>query len=98
MDKSSRIHIAGHGGMVGSAIIRSLRARGFDHLLLRTRKELDLRDAVAENFMLAKIQMLSSSPPPEWAGSTRTALIRPNSSMRIWLLPIIRSTRPGGIG
>ena len=47
MDKASRIHIAGHGGMVGSAIIRSLRARGFDHLLLRTRKELDLRDAAA---------------------------------------------------
>lgn len=47
MDFSTRIHVAGHGGMVGSAILRVLRARGFDNLLLRSHKELDLCDAVA---------------------------------------------------
>lgn len=47
MENSTRIHVAGHGGMVGSAIVRSLRARGFDNLLLRNRKELNLCDAVA---------------------------------------------------
>ena len=47
MDSSTRIHVAGHGGMVGSAIVRALRARGFDTLLLRTRRELDLCDAAA---------------------------------------------------
>jgi GDP-L-fucose synthase len=47
MDKASKIHIAGHGGMVGSAIIRSFRGRGFENLLLRTHRELDLCDAVA---------------------------------------------------
>ena len=47
MDKAFKIHVAGHGGMVGSALIRSLRDRGFDNLLLRSRKELDLSDAVA---------------------------------------------------
>ena len=47
MDTASRIHIAGHGGMVGSAMIRALRARGFDNLLLRSRAELDLCNSEA---------------------------------------------------
>jgi GDP-L-fucose synthase len=47
METSTRIHVAGHGGMVGSAIVRALRSRGFDNLLLRNRKELNLCDAVA---------------------------------------------------
>ncbi|MEI6321573.1 MAG: GDP-L-fucose synthase [bacterium] len=47
MNTSSRIHLAGHGGMVGSALVRALRARGFNHLLLLSRHELDLCDAVA---------------------------------------------------
>lgn len=47
METATRIHVAGHGGMVGAAIVRSLRTRGFDNLLLRNRKELNLCDAVA---------------------------------------------------
>jgi len=47
MDSSTRIHVAGHGGMVGSAIVRALHARGHRNLLLRTRRELDLLDASA---------------------------------------------------
>lgn len=48
---SSRIYIAGHRGMVGSAIVRKLRRDGFNELLLRTREELDLTDqAAVENF------------------------------------------------
>lgn len=47
MKPDTRIHVAGHGGMVGSAIVRALRARGFENLLLRTRRELDLLDAAA---------------------------------------------------
>lgn len=47
METSTRIHVAGHGGMVGSAIVRALRSRGFDNLLLRNRQELNLCDAVA---------------------------------------------------
>jgi len=47
MNSSTRIHVAGHGGMVGSAIVRALRARCHDNLLLRSRRELDLCDAVA---------------------------------------------------
>ncbi|EIL97161.1 MULTISPECIES: GDP-L-fucose synthase family protein [Rhodanobacter] len=41
---SSRIYVAGHRGMVGSAIVRRLQAEGFNNLALRTRQELDLTD------------------------------------------------------
>jgi len=47
--KDSLIYVAGHRGLVGSAICRSLRLQGFDRLLLRSRAELDLTDAVAVN-------------------------------------------------
>jgi GDP-L-fucose synthase len=43
MKKNSRIYIAGHRGMVGSAILRNLTARGFTEFITRTSKELDLR-------------------------------------------------------
>ncbi len=44
MDKSDKIFIAGHRGMVGSALIRQLEADGFAKLLVRDRSKLDLRD------------------------------------------------------
>ena len=43
MDRTSRIFVAGHRGLVGGALVRALRARGFENLLLRTSAELDLR-------------------------------------------------------
>jgi GDP-L-fucose synthase len=46
---SSRIYIAGHRGLVGSAIVRALKARGYDNLLLTTSAELDLRDQTRVN-------------------------------------------------
>lgn len=49
IDKSSRIYIAGHGGMVGSAIKRTLENRGFKHLIFATSKQLDLRDILQVN-------------------------------------------------
>ena len=45
MDKSSRIYVAGHRGLVGSAILRRLQAEGFTDLVLRSHGELDLIDA-----------------------------------------------------
>lgn len=47
MTYSSKIYIAGHRGMVGSAIQRLLVAEGFSNIVVRTSSELDLRDAVA---------------------------------------------------
>lgn len=49
MEKRSRIFVAGHRGMVGSAIARKLTASGFSNLLLRSSSELDLRDSAAVN-------------------------------------------------
>jgi GDP-L-fucose synthase len=45
MDKTSRIFVAGHRGLVGSAILRRLQAEGFTDLVLRSHGELDLIDA-----------------------------------------------------
>lgn len=42
MERNSRIYVAGHRGMAGSAIVRRLRSEGFDRLVLRTHSELDL--------------------------------------------------------
>lgn len=56
MRPESRIYVAGHTGMVGSALVRALRAKGFAHLVLRTHAELDLCDqqAVADFFAAEK--------------------------------------------
>jgi GDP-L-fucose synthase len=47
MKANDAIYVAGHRGMVGAALVRLLRSRGFTNLLLRTRAELDLCDARA---------------------------------------------------
>ena len=47
MDKSARIYIAGHRGLVGSAIYRELKRQGYKNLITCTHSELDLLDAVA---------------------------------------------------
>ena len=44
MKTTSKIYVAGHNGMVGSAIVRELKKEGFDNLVLRSSKELDLRN------------------------------------------------------
>jgi GDP-L-fucose synthase len=57
MNKNSKILVAGHRGLVGSAIVRTLRKRGFDNIITRTRQELDLlnQQQVNEFFMNEKI-------------------------------------------
>ena len=47
MDLNDKIYIAGHRGLVGSAIVRQLEKRGFTNLLMRTHKELDLTNQAA---------------------------------------------------
>lgn len=47
MDKDIKIYIAGHRGMVGSAVLRRLQAEGYGNLVWRTSSELDLRDQAA---------------------------------------------------
>jgi GDP-L-fucose synthase len=53
MDFKDKIYIAGHRGLVGLAIVRQLKSRGFTNLLMRTHKELDLTNQVeVQNFFL----------------------------------------------
>lgn len=49
MDKGAKIYVAGHRGLVGSAILRRLRVEGYENLVVRTRQELDLTDQRAVN-------------------------------------------------
>lgn len=56
MEKDAKIYIAGHRGLVGSAILKNLEARGYSNFVTRTHKELDLTNsiAVAEFFSIEK--------------------------------------------
>lgn len=59
MNKDSKIYIAGHRGMVGSAILRKFEKEGFKNLLLRTREELDLTNQ-------AKVEDFFKTEKPEY--------------------------------
>lgn len=53
MCKHSKIYVAGHRGMVGSAIVRELQRQGYDNIIVRTHKELDLTNqAEVEKFFM----------------------------------------------
>lgn len=56
MNKNDKIYVAGHRGMVGSAIVRKLQEKGYNNFVFRTHKELDLcnQQAVADFFALEK--------------------------------------------
>ena len=55
MESSAKIFVAGHRGLVGSAIQRQLELQGFNNLLVRSSAELDLRDAGAvDDFFAAQ--------------------------------------------
>jgi GDP-L-fucose synthase len=59
MNKDSKIYIAGHRGLVGSALVRKLRTQGYTNLVLKTSKELDLRRQ-------ADVEALFSQEKPEY--------------------------------
>ncbi|MEX5451468.1 GDP-L-fucose synthase [Stutzerimonas stutzeri] len=54
MNRDARVFVAGHRGMVGSAIVRRLRALGYENILTRGREELDLIDQAAVNAFFAE--------------------------------------------
>jgi len=56
MEKAAKIYVAGHGGMVGSSIVRKLKSAGFNNLVARSSAELDLRNqaSAAEFFKTEK--------------------------------------------
>ena len=55
MEQNSKIYVAGHRGMVGSAIVRELERQGYTNIITRTHKELDLTRQEA-------VQLPSTSP------------------------------------
>jgi GDP-L-fucose synthase len=59
MEKSAKIYVAGHRGMVGSAIVRELNKLGFDNIVMRTSAELDLRNQ-------AQVEAFYQSEKPEY--------------------------------
>lgn len=54
MEKAAKIYVAGHRGLVGSAIVRNLQSHGFNNIVTRTSKELDLRNQQAVNDFYAQ--------------------------------------------
>ncbi len=77
MQSNSRIFVAGHRGMVGSAIVRALEAQGYTNLLLRSRAELDLCNQQA-------VQAFFSENQPEYVflAAARVGGIIANSSCK----------------
>ena len=53
-DTAAKVYVAGHRGMVGSAIVRALEAAGFSNIVTRTSAELDLRNQAAVNAFFAR--------------------------------------------
>jgi GDP-L-fucose synthase len=75
MRREDRIHVAGHRGLVGSAIVRRLRAGGYRNLLLRTREQLDLtRQSEVDAFYAAE------RPDHVFIAAARVGGIAANSS------------------
>ena len=64
MDKSDKIYVAGHRGMVGSAIVRNLQSKGYSNIVGRSHKELDLTsqaDVTRHDFQVKKLLFLGST-------------------------------------
>ncbi len=75
MDRAAKIYVAGHRGMVGSAIVRALLAGGHTAVITRTSAELDLRDGAATRAFLAAEQ-----PATVVMAAARVGGIKANSS------------------
>ncbi len=77
MEKSSKIYVAGHRGMVGSAIIRKLQHEGFNNVITRTSNELDLTDHLS-------VQDFFKSEKPEYVflAAAKVGGIVANNSFR----------------
>jgi len=77
VEKNAKIYVAGHRGMVGSAILRKLQAEGYSNLVIRSSQELDLRNqqAVADFFN-------SEKPDYVFLAAAKVGGIVPNNTYR----------------
>ena len=84
LDKNSKIYVAGHHGLVGSAIWNNLKQRGYENLVGRTHQELDLTDQVASaSFLTKNVLMQLCLQQHSWAESWLTHSIVQTLSCRI---------------
>ena len=77
MNKESKIYVAGHKGMVGSAIVRKLQAEGYNNLMLRTSNELDLRNQQAVDTFFA-----TEKPEYAFLAAAKVGGIQANNTYR----------------
>lgn len=77
MDTNSKIYVAGHNGMVGSAIVRELKKQNFNNLIYRTSKELDLR-----NFEDVKVFFENEQPEFVFLAAAKVGGIVANNTYR----------------
>ncbi len=77
LTKNDRIFVAGHRGLVGSALLRTLAARGYPHLFVRTHAELDLLDGVAVRRYFA-----ATKPDVVFLAAAKVGGIRANETHR----------------
>ena len=78
ISKDAKIYVAGHTGLVGSAIVRALKARGFDNLLLRSSSEVDLINQAATERLIAEerpdyVFVAAARVGGIWANATQLA-------------------------
>jgi len=78
IESQSRIFVAGHRGLVGSAVIRRLKKEGFSEILTATRDQIDLRDQAAVNYWFQAnrpefVFLVAGTVGGIWANSTRPA-------------------------
>ena len=94
MNKTSKIYIAGHRGLVGSAIVNNLTCKGYTNLIYRTHAELDLtnQQAVAEFFETEKPEYVILAAA-KVGGIVATTRIEQTSSMKISRFKTISSIK-----
>jgi GDP-L-fucose synthase len=96
LQADSRIYVAGHRGLVGSAIVRRLQAAGHRALITRTHAELDLTDAQAtQRFFEAELPEFVFLAAAKVGGIAANQRCRPSSSTTTWRSRPVSSTAPG---
>lgn len=76
MQQNEKVYIAGHRGLVGSALVKAFQAKGYENLLLRTHAELDLTDALAVQEFFA-----AEKPSYVFLAAAKVGGIHANNSM-----------------
>lgn len=83
MEKNAKIYVAGHCGMVGSAIVRELKKQGYKNIITRTHRELDLcRQDAVDLFLHQKSRSMFSLQQQKWVVSLQMNLLLRISCMK----------------